>query len=103
MKEFHKINTESTSNRIVISRIIFLKGLSFVYLISFLSLYGQIQGLWGKEGLFPSNLFLQKLHESIKGHKYYLFYPTIAWLFNLQSHAVENLLYNQNGDIVDKL
>ena len=93
MKEFHKINSEATTNRIIITRIIFLKGLSLVYLISYLSLYGQIQGLWGNEGLFPSNLFLQKLHESLKGHKYYLFYPTIAWLFNLQSHAVENLLY----------
>ena len=93
MKEFHKINTESTSNRIVISRIIFLKGLSFVYLISFLSLYGQIQGLWGNDGLFPSNLFLLKLQETLKGHKYYLVYPTFAWLLNLQSYSVENFLY----------
>ena len=57
MKEFHKINSEATTNRIIITRIIFLKGLSLVYLISYLSLYGQIQGLWGNEGLFPSNLF----------------------------------------------
>ena len=93
MKEFHKINSESTSNRIVIGRIIFLKGLSFVYLISYLSLYGQIQALWGNDGLFPANLFLQKLQESLKGHNYYLFYPTLAWLLNIHSYAIENLLY----------
>ena len=93
MKEFKKINKESLSNRIIISRNIFLKGLSIVYLISFLSLYGQIQALWGNEGLFPSNLFLSKLKESLKGHKYYLFYPTIAWIFNFDSYSIENLLY----------
>lgn len=93
MKEFHKINTESTSNRIVITRVIFLKGLSFVYLISFLSLYGQIQGLWGNDGIFPSNLFLQRLQETLKGHKYYLVYPTFAWLLNLKTNSVENFLY----------
>ena len=93
MKEFQNINKESIPHRIIISRIIFLKGLSFIYLISFLSLYGQIQGLWGNEGLFPSNLFLSKLRENLKGHRYYLFYPTIGWLFNLNSYSIENLLY----------
>ena len=93
MKEFHKINSESTSNRIVITRIIFLKGLSFIYLITYLSLYGQIQALWGNDGLFPANLFLQKIQESLKGHNYHIFYPTLFWLFNLQSYAVENLLF----------
>ena len=57
MKEFRKINTESVSNRIIIVRILFLKGLSLVYLISYLSLYSQIQGLWGNDGLFSSNVF----------------------------------------------
>ena len=93
MKEFYKINSESASNRILISRIIFLKGLSFLYLISYISLYGQIQGLWGNDGLFPANLFLQKIKESLSGHKYYIFYPTIAWLLNLNTYAVENFLY----------
>ena len=93
MKEFQQINRESLSNRIIISRVIFLKGLSFIYLISFLSLYGQIQGLWGNDGLFPSNLFLSKLKESLKGHRYYAFYPTLGWLFNLNSYSIENLLY----------
>ena len=69
MKEFHKINTESVPNRIVVVRILFLKGISLIYLISYLSLYGQIQGLWGNDGLFPSNLFLKKLQENLKGHK----------------------------------
>ncbi len=93
MKEFSKINKESLSNRIILSRLIFLKGLSFLYLITFISLYGQIQGLWGNDGLLPSNLFLQKIQEGLKDHKYYLLYPTLAWLLNIQSSAIENYLY----------
>ena len=94
MKEFQNINKEGLSNRILITRIVFLKGLSIIYLISFLSLYGQIQGLWGNEGLFPSNLFLSKLKETIKEHKYYyLFYPSIAWALNFNTSSIENLLY----------
>ena len=93
MKEFSKINKESLSNRIILSRLIFLKGLSFLYLITFISLYGQIQGLWGNDGLLPSNLFLQKIQEGLKDHKYYLLYPTLAWLLNIQSNAIENYLY----------
>ena len=93
MKEFQKINKETLPHRIIITRIAFLKGLSIIYLISLLSLYGQIQGLWGNDGLFPSNLFLSKLKENLKDHKYYLFYPTLAWLLNLKSSSAENLLY----------
>ncbi len=94
MKEFQKINKEALYNRILITRIIFLKGLSIIYLISFLSLYGQIQGLWGNDGLFPSNFFLSKLKETLKSYKYYyLFYPTIAWLFDYNTYAIEYLLY----------
>ena len=93
MKEFRKINTESVSNRIIIVRILFLKGLSLIYLISYLSLYSQIQGLWGNDGLFPSNIFLKRLKENLQGHKYYLFYPSLAWLLNIESNAIENLLY----------
>lgn len=94
MKEFQKINREALYNRILITRIIFLKGLSIIYLISFLSLYGQIQGLWGNDGIFPSNFFLSKLKETLKTYKYYyLFYPTIAWLFDYNTYAIENLLY----------
>ena len=95
MKEFKKINKEALSNRIVITRMIFLKGLSIIYLIAFLSLYGQIQGLWGNEGLFPSSLFLEKLKEKLAGHHYYLFYPSLVWLLNtnINSNSIENLLY----------
>ena len=95
MKEFKKINKESIANRILITREIFLRGLSFIYLLSFLSLYGQIQGLWGNEGILPANLFLSRLKESLKNHKYYLYYPTLGWLFNLkmESNSVENLLF----------
>ena len=95
MKEFKKINKESIANRILITRAIFIRGLSLIYLLSFLSLYGQIQGLWGNEGILPANLFLSRLKDSLKGHNYYFFYPTLGWLLNLkiESNSVENLLF----------
>ena len=93
MKEIQKINKECVSNRILITRIIFLRFLSIIYLLSFLSLYGQIQGLWGNTGILPVNIFLLKIKE--KNPNYLISYPTIIWLFNLNeySYQIENFLY----------
>ena len=94
IEKIQKINKEALYNRILIKRIISLKGLWIIYLISFLSLYGQIQGIGGNDGLFPSNCFLSKLKETLKSYKYYyFFYPTIAWLFDYNTYAMEYLLY----------
>ena len=93
MKEIQKINKECVSNRILITRIIFLRFLSIIYLLSFLSLYCQIQGLWGNSGILPANLFLSKIKE--KNSNYIFSYPSIIWLFNLNinSYQIENFLY----------
>ena len=74
MKEIQKINKECVSNRILITRIIFLRFLSIIYLLSFLSLYGQIQGLWGNTGILPVNIFLLRIKE--KNPNYLISYPT---------------------------
>ena len=79
MEEIKRINMNSIPNRIILTRILFLKCLSFIYLISFISLYGQIQGLWGDEGLFPANLYLEKIKETFKEKAIFLNFPTLAW------------------------
>ena len=94
MKEILTINKECVSNRILITRIIFLKLLGLIYLLSFISLYNQIQGLWGNSGILPANLFLSKIKNNT-GYNDLISYPSIAWLFNLDnnSYQIENLLY----------
>lgn len=66
MEEIKRININGVSNRIVLTRSIYLRFLSLIYLIAFVGIYGQIQGLWGEEGLLPLNLFLNKLRETYK-------------------------------------
>lgn len=95
MKEILTINKECVSNRILISRIIFLRLLSLIYLISFISLYYQIQGLFGNEGILPANLFLSNIKQNCTGYTHIISYPSIAWVFNLDnnSYQIENLLF----------
>ena len=95
MKEILKINKECVSNRILISRIIYLRFLGLIYLLSFISLYSQIQGLWGNSGILPTNLFLSKIRNNNSGYNHIILYPTIAWFLDLDnnSYQVENFLY----------
>ena len=95
MKEIHKINKECVTNRILITRLIFLRGLSLIYLISFISLYYQIQGLWGNSGILPANLFLSKIKQNNTAFNYITSYPSIGWLLNTDSNCyqIENLLF----------
>ena len=95
MEEIRAINKECVSNRIIIIRILYLRLLSFIYLISYISLYSQIQGLWGNSGILPANLFLSKINQNKFELKYFISYPSIALFFNsdINSHQIENLLY----------
>ena len=93
MKEIIKINKECVSNRILITRIIYLRILSIIYLLSFISLYSQIQGFWGNSGILPANLFLSKIKQN--SSNYIISYPSFLWFFNisLNSQQIENSLY----------
>lgn len=46
--------------RISVTRNIFLRGLSLIYLFAFLSIFYQIQGLWGDNGIFPAYKEIEK-------------------------------------------
>ena len=95
MKEIQTINKECVSNRVLIIRILFLQLLSFIYLISYISLYSQIQGLWGNLGIVPANIFLSKIKQKQFGLKCIISCPSIAYILNsdINSHQIENLLY----------
>ena len=95
MKEIHKINKECVTNRILITRLIFLRSLSLIYLISFISLYYQIQGLWGNNGILPANIFLSKIKQNNTAFNYITSYPSIGLLLNTDnsSYQIENLMF----------
>ena len=61
-----------------LTRFIFLRFLGFIYLIAFLSLWVQIPGLIGSEGILPANDFLRIVHTHFGSSSGALF-PTLFW------------------------
>ncbi len=57
----------------------FLRALALVYLIAFLSLWIQVDGLIGKDGILPVHGFLSVAHEQL-GTKAFSVFPTLCWL-----------------------
>src|SRR6266496_1203433 len=56
----------------------FLRALGVIYLIAFVSLWVQVDGLIGSAGISPVNQFLPAVHEQIGGRAYSLL-PTLCW------------------------
>ena len=61
------------------SRWLFLRGLGCIYLIAFLSLWVQIHGLVGSNGILPAEQYLEAVRQQIGTEGYYLV-PTLFWL-----------------------
>ena len=56
----------------------FLRTLGVIYLIAFVSLWVQVDGLIGSDGISPVNQFLPVAHEQLSGRAYSLL-PTLCW------------------------
>jgi predicted DCC family thiol-disulfide oxidoreductase YuxK len=56
----------------------FLRMLGVIYLIAFVSLWVQVDGLIGSNGISPINQFLPAIHEQLGGRAYSLL-PTLCW------------------------
>jgi predicted DCC family thiol-disulfide oxidoreductase YuxK len=56
----------------------FLRTLGVIYLIAFVSLWVQVDGLIGSNGISPVNQFLPAVHEQLGGRAYWLL-PTLCW------------------------
>jgi predicted DCC family thiol-disulfide oxidoreductase YuxK len=56
----------------------FLRTLGVIYLIAFVSLWVQVDGLIGSDGIAPVNQFLPAVHEQLGGRAYSLL-PTLCW------------------------
>jgi lipase maturation factor 1 len=56
----------------------FLRALGVIYLIAFVSLWVQVDGLIGSDGVSPVNHFLPAVHAQL-GKEAYTFLPTLCW------------------------
>ncbi len=74
---FWGTHTERTT--LHLSRWLFLRGLGCIYLIAFLSLWVQIHGLVGSNGILPAGQYLEAVRQQIGSEGYYLI-PTLFWL-----------------------
>lgn len=63
----------------VFARRLYFRGLGFVSLIAFLSLWTQIHGLIGHQGLMPAERFFQRAYLQL-GNAAYQRLPSICWL-----------------------
>ncbi len=63
---------------LTMARSIFLRTLGLVYLIAFLSLWVQVDGLIGSHGILPIKDYLNAAQEQVGSRAYYLL-PTLFW------------------------
>jgi predicted DCC family thiol-disulfide oxidoreductase YuxK len=65
-------------------RWLFLRSLAIIYLIAFISLWSQITGLVGQNGILPAKSTMENLHRQVTAanigiERYHLF-PTLCWV-----------------------
>ncbi len=73
----HRFLNSGTNHQIIITHL-FLRGLGLIYFIAFFSLWLQIDGLIGSEGILPAQRFLENFQEQTGGGFGEL--PTLFWL-----------------------
>ncbi len=71
--------TDSGPSSYVLTRWLFLRLLGVVYFTAFLSLWTQVAGLIGRQGILPAHTLLEAVAKDFGPERYRLF-PTWAWL-----------------------
>jgi len=62
----------------ILTRGLFLRLLGLIYLIAFISVWIQIEGLIGSEGILPAHLFLEQVYQRFEQRGYWIL-PTLLW------------------------
>jgi len=71
----------------LVPRWIFLRALGLIYFSAFYSLFFQIRGLIGPEGVLPAHQYLQAVDRSFPGFTRFWFAPSLFWL-STGNHAL---------------
>ena len=69
----------SRGSTYVVTRWIFLRALGLVFLIAFVSLWVQVKGLIGSQGILPAQDLLRSAQTQLGPERYRLF-PTLLWV-----------------------
>ena len=64
----------------LIPRWLFLRALGLIYFSAFYSLFFQIQGLIGPDGILPGGGYLQAVSRSTMAHARYWYVPSLLWM-----------------------
>jgi hypothetical protein len=70
--------SEAPRTTYYLARWLFLRFLGIVYFAAFCSLWVQIEGLIGSQGILPADAFLKAVEKAFGTERYYLF-PTLCW------------------------
>lgn len=62
-----------------ITRNLFLRALGLIYLVAFISLWAQLEGLIGSRGILPAADFFSAAHSQL-GARVFYFLPSLLWL-----------------------
>lgn len=103
---------KNANENIVLSRNLFLTGLSYIYLFALLSGYSQIQGLWGDHGILPVISFFKKINLPIleknktfdmNSFNTFFNFPSISFHFSESINSLllgilKNLNFVSNGE-----
>ena len=76
---FERLTGTSQESRYALSRWLFLRALGIVYLIAFVSLWVQVEGLIGPDGILPAGTFLASVARRF-GSDAVLLVPSVLWL-----------------------
>src|SRR5262245_120339 len=69
----------SAGSTYTLSRWIFLRALGVIFLIAFVSLWVQLKGLIGSQGILPARELLAAAQAQLGGERYRIL-PTVFWL-----------------------
>jgi len=92
-----KIIEQNCNSKIMLLRSLFLRSLSLIYLIAFSSLYFQIQGLFGDEGIYPAKNLLNIFAEHNKNSVLFLKLPTLLWFSKYISSPLQFIFVGLNS------
>ena len=81
----------TTGEPVILGRWIFLRALGAVFLSAFYSLYFQVHGLIGPNGILPAGQYLAMAHRAVGGKAYWLA-PTLLWI-NASDRALDALVW----------
>jgi predicted DCC family thiol-disulfide oxidoreductase YuxK len=92
------LGREAAPSTYLITRSVFIRLLGAIYLIAFVSMYVQMDGLIGSHGILPARAFLDAVRHDPRGS--WMTVPTLAWISSNDAFLHAMCLAGIGGSIV---